>query len=510
MIEKKSIKILSIRNVLAILSFSFLVLVYIFIQQKVQIVFLERKIENINRESLFKTAQLNEEFRERKNMAVKIITLRGEVLSLRTEREIFEGNLKDVQLELNNIYPRLRERIDSLGQSTDNLTRERRELKLKIKRLNKEIGFLLKKKKDSESLKRKNEELKTQLQSIEKDYKILIVEKKDLSREVKGFKSIESKIEKLDTENLNLKYRLSNIKEDKDILAREIKILRLTVSELKKGLHGRGKDLEAVKTLLEESKVKTGLRAEEILELRDNVNNLAKKREGNLEVLADKESKIAEKVSTMRVLESKLAEIQKQFQKQREEVLSLNSENKKLKTELKEFQVNYKNLNAILEDVSDMNSQLQYKISTLSRVFDKSDKRDIKSEKSVIDLGSMKIDNIEPEIVLTSLIYQLKKSRENVPEVEQRLYLEKEAAVHYNLGVYYLKNDRFKESLDEFLKSYEIISSDADTVYNIGLIYRYYIYDYDKARYYFTQYLELRPRSKDRKDVKNMLREISR
>ncbi|MDP8215701.1 MAG: tetratricopeptide repeat protein [Candidatus Kaelpia imicola] len=510
MIGKKGIKNLSIRSISVILSFIFLVFIYIFVQQRAQVVLLERKIGDINKGLLLKTVQFNEEVKARKSMAGKIIILRGEVLSLKTEREILKRSLEDTRLKLDSVYPRLKERINSLNQSADNLTRERRELKLKIKRLNKEIDFLSKKKKDSESLKQENEKFKAQLQNIEKDYKILSAEKEDLFREAKRFKSIESKIEKLDTENLSLKYRLSNIEEDKNILTREIKILRLTVSELKKGLRKRGKDLEALKTLLEESKVKTGLRAEEILELRDNVDNLAKEREDILKILVDKESKITEKAGAVQALKSKLAEIQKQFQKQREKVLSLNSENKKLKTELKEFQVNYKNLSVVLGDVSDMNAQLQHKISALSSVFDESGKGDIKNEKSVVDLGSMKIDKIEPEVVLTSLIYQLKRSRESASKGEQRLYLEKEAAVHYNLGVYYLKNDRFKEALDEFLKSYEIIPDDADTVYNIGLVYRYYIYDYDKARHYFTQYLKLKPKSKDRKDVENMLREISR
>ncbi len=510
MIGKKDIKRLSIRSVLVVLSFSFLVFIYIFIQQRSQIVYLDKKIRNINEWLLLKAGQLDEEIAGRKNMAVKMIALREEALSLKTEREFLESSLKEQQLELDNLYPRLKERIKFLDQSSDNMVKEKRGLQSKIKVLSKKVDLLSKKEKKLESLGQENEKFKIQLQNIEKDYRRLVAEKEDLSREIKGFKAIESKIEELNTENLNLKYRLNNIEEDKNILVREIKILRLTVSELKKGLYERGKDLGALEALLEKSKVKTGLRAEEILELRDSVSSLTKKREGALKILADKENIIAEKIKAVQVLEGELIDIQDQFKKQKEEVLNLNNENHKLKTELKDFKTNYKSLSVVLEDVSDMNTQLQHKMSSLNGVFDKSEKSDIKNEKSIVDLGSMKIDKIEPEIALTSLIYQLKKNRELVSEAEQGPYLEKEAAVHYNLGVYYLKNDRFKEALDEFLKSYEIISEDADTVYNIGLIYRYYIYDYDKARNYFTQYLKLKPKSKDRKDVEKILKEISR
>gem|GEM_PF-1543921 len=510
MVEKKDIKVLSIRSASVMLSVIFLIFVYIFIQQRVQIVFLEKKVRGINEGLLLKMGQINEEISERKSMATKIKTLREEVLSLKVERKSLERSLIDVQLELDNAYPRLRKKISPLDQSVDNLAKEKKELQLKIKRFDKEIDLLLKKEKDLDFLGQENENFKLQLQNIEKDYKILTAEKEDLSREVKKFKSIEDKIKKLNAENLSLKHRLSNIEEDKDVLVREVQILRLTISELKKILHKREKDIGAAKTLLEEAKVKTGLRAEEVLELRDSVDSLAKEREGILKILIDKESRIAEKVNTIRDLEDKLIEIQDQFQRQREEALSLNNENEKLKIELKDFKTNYKSLSAVLGDVSDVNTQLQHKISVLGDVLDKSDRGDIKNEKSVVDLGSMKIDKIEPEVALTSLIYQLRKSREHASGGEQELYLEKEAAAHYNLGVYYLKNNRFKEALDEFLKSHGIISDDADTVYNIGLIYRYYIYDYDKARYYFTRYLKLKPKSKDRKDVENILKEISR
>jgi len=119
----------------------------------------------------------------------------------------------------------------------------------------------------------------------------------------------------------------------------------------------------------------------------------------------------------------------------------------------------------------------------------------------------MKVKDTGPEVTLSSLIYQFRKMGENAPKEEKRVYLRKEAFAHYNLGVYYLKQDNYQGALDEFLKAHKILPGDTDTLYNIGLIYRYYIYDYGKAKSYFKKYLELAADARDKEKVKKLLQE---
>ena len=510
MFKIRDTSLFSIRSVAIITTVFSLVSIYILFQQRSQVDFLEKKLKNIDGVLVLKIDQLNQEIKARESMADKLIALRKKLLSFKVEQEALEAALRDEEVKLDRAYPNLKDRIKSLHQSVSSLTKERRELKLNIKRLNRDIISLSEKDKDIKFIEQDNKRFKFQLKNMESDYKILIAEKDDLLQEIKNTKEIEKNLENLNIENLDLKHRLSNIEENKNMLAREIKILRLTVIELKHNLHEREKGLEAMDTLLKESKVKTGLRAEEILELQDDLSGLTEERDNILKVIAQKESKIKEKIDGIQDLESKLTEVQEQFQKQKEKVVSLSNENSNLKAELKNFKTKYKSLSTVLEDVSSMNTQLQNKIGSLDDLFSESKQEGAKDEKSIVDLGSMKIDKVEPEVALTSLIYQLKNSQEYLSKEEQELCLEKEAILHYNLGVYYLKNDRFKEALDEFLQGYEITPDDSDTVYNIGLIYRYYIYDYDKARHYFARYLKLNPRSKDRKTVEKILEEISR
>jgi tetratricopeptide (TPR) repeat protein len=76
------------------------------------------------------------------------------------------------------------------------------------------------------------------------------------------------------------------------------------------------------------------------------------------------------------------------------------------------------------------------------------------------------------------------------------------------LGVHYLRQERYEDALDEFLKALKLIPDDPDTIYNIALIYRYYLLDYDKAKLYFKKYLEVNPNAPDRESVEQMLKEL--
>ena len=50
---------------------------------------------------------------------------------------------------------------------------------------------------------------------------------------------------------------------------------------------------------------------------------------------------------------------------------------------------------------------------------------------------------------------------------------------------------------------------DGDTNYNIALIYRYYLYDYDKAKKYFKKYLDLNPDAPEKESIEEFLGKLS-
>ncbi len=503
-------KLLSVRNILIIISLFFLGFVYIFFQQRVEIDFLEKKIKDMNEVLVFKIEQFNQEVQERKQTADRLKAFREELLSVKRENKALKLALEDRETRLDKAYPEFQDRIKHLNDNVDSLIKERRALNSEIKKLNKKIKSLSMKGRDVDLIEQENIRLKSQLREVETDYKSLMADKNILSEEIKDVEKIEKKISNLNIENAELKNRLNDIEGDRDVLARETNILRLTVAELKNRLQGRENELEAQRIFLDESRMKAGLQVDEVFKLEKSVGELIREREEILNVIAQKENSIEDKLDTIKSLETELKEAREQLQRQREEALSLSSENVRLTAELQDFKTRYKKINAALEGLSTINVKLQDKIGSIDHIFSESEKEMPKAKKAVVDLGSMKIDNVEPEIALTSMIYQLKKSGEYLSQEEQAPYLKREALLHYNLGVYYLKNDRFKEALDEFLESYGIIPDDPDTVYNIGLIYRYYIYDYEKARDYFTQYLKLNPASKDSKVIEKILKEISR
>ncbi|MFC1576762.1 tetratricopeptide repeat protein [Candidatus Omnitrophota bacterium] len=71
------------------------------------------------------------------------------------------------------------------------------------------------------------------------------------------------------------------------------------------------------------------------------------------------------------------------------------------------------------------------------------------------------------------------------------------ADMHYNLGVFYVRNKEYKRAAREFEKVLDFKPTDADTYYNLGFIYAEHIVDRVKSIKYFTDYLKYAPDSKD-------------
>lgn len=82
----------------------------------------------------------------------------------------------------------------------------------------------------------------------------------------------------------------------------------------------------------------------------------------------------------------------------------------------------------------------------------------------------------------------------------QNTALIKETAnMHYNLGVFYMKQKEYSRAAAEFEKAIELTPNDAYAHFNLGYIYAEYLVNRPKAIEHFQDYLRLA--KKDDKDV---------
>ncbi len=104
------------------------------------------------------------------------------------------------------------------------------------------------------------------------------------------------------------------------------------------------------------------------------------------------------------------------------------------------------------------------------------------------------------------------QSASNLPQkfsdvVKKNEFLTRESAgMHYNLGVFFIKNKEYDRAIVEFEKAIELCPDDPYSYYNLGYIYAQYLIDRGKAVKYFRQYLQfVKNDDKDAEWVKDYL-----
>lgn len=92
---------------------------------------------------------------------------------------------------------------------------------------------------------------------------------------------------------------------------------------------------------------------------------------------------------------------------------------------------------------------------------------------------------------------RLEKKLSSVPKKfaeiarENKMLLKETALMHYNLGVFYTEEGQHKRAVAEFEKSIELNPDDAYAYFNLGYIYAEHLVDRSRAINYFRQYLKL-------------------
>lgn len=73
----------------------------------------------------------------------------------------------------------------------------------------------------------------------------------------------------------------------------------------------------------------------------------------------------------------------------------------------------------------------------------------------------------------------------------------KNADLHYNLGLEYLKINDFKLAEEEFKRAVQLNHRDKESCYNLGVLYEIYLGNKQQAIYYYRKYISLAPRGED-------------
>ncbi len=154
----------------------------------------------------------------------------------------------------------------------------------------------------------------------------------------------------------------------------------------------------------------------------------------------------------------------------------LKQENSGLISKLKDSQMEVNRLGKfVLKNKTDLNKaiketiQLREKLNKLNKDYFAAAKKNRALEKKIVEAPKKFVEI----------------ARQNKALIRQT------ADMHYNLGVFYMKNKEYQRAVAEFEKCIELTPDDAYAQFNLGYIYAEYLISRAKAIEYFRQYLRL-------------------
>ena len=187
--------------------------------------------------------------------------------------------------------------------------------------------------------------------------------------------------------------------------------------------------------------------------------------------------------------EGKLKQLSAENQKLNEKVTSLTTDREKHLTDATEL--HQKNLILITEERDKLQIELQEAKKTGSE-FEKKVKRSKDYEAKSKELKQEK-EWLEKEI--KDLRKKLKFRPGEVKDLahENRTLIEETGKMHYNLGVFYVKQKQFKRAIPEFERAVALNPQDSKSLFNLGYIYAEEYVDFQKASDYFRRFLRIDP-----------------
>ncbi len=159
-----------------------------------------------------------------------------------------------------------------------------------------------------------------------------------------------------------------------------------------------------------------------------------------------------------------------------------------LKIDLEEAYANLRLANIYIHDIKDPNRASYYA-------------REYFNLKDTIEIGSTEKSDLEKaaekEIESSVKLNVAKQTLEYINMQKLRFY--------YNSALIYDNMGRYREAVEEYRKALKQKPDDADTHYNLGIVYDNHIKDKEKAIYHYNKYLEISQDANDSKKVENWI-----
>ena len=210
-------------------------------------------------------------------------------------------------------------------------------------------------------------------------------------------------------------------------------------------------------------------------------------------------------------LELLRGETKKRIESISTEINDIEGQRLKLQETLNTFEENFQEKEAQLSQQIKQDKSL---IKSLEKKLEEAKRRAKKLEvdKKENKISSAKtIEAQEEQEKLKEKTEKFEEEREqlNAKIKELRVNLaEKEAIVHYNLGVNFFQRQNFDSAIAEYEKAVGANPKHAPTRYNLGILYEEYKKDYNKAIIHYNEYILLNPDVKDTSVVRGWISEL--
>ncbi|MBU0759944.1 MAG: tetratricopeptide repeat protein [Candidatus Omnitrophica bacterium] len=409
-------------------------------------------------------------------------------------------NLAGVNKHLKHKFKSNQEEVIQAKRRISQLSMLNTSLNSEIEKLNAQIeGFPL----SLQSKEEENKRLKEQMATLNIDFD-------GLKRALVNFESEFQKNQELKLID-SLKQENKAFKNVNQELQKEIRLFQGQLIETDKEFSSMQRDMQEFDRRLKDKDEELAKKEEEIGLLKDELAKVRSEKDvikvGTEAIKAelDTATKAAVFLNNKSMeLDRSLSEKSSQLAKLQEEIEALRSQRNSLQEELSSSLASQKQANGQLIQTMQTISLLQDRFKGLSELLENKSPE----TKSAAEVNLPKIEILIPR---TDIEAKGKtEGRAGSSGSKEKHKTREEAIECYNNGLKYAVEENYKKAEESFLKAIKINPEDADSCYNLAIIYDDHLGNKKKAAYYYRKYLELRPDSEDRDMVMEWLRKTDR
>ncbi len=371
--------------------------------------------------------------------------------------------------------------------------------------------------KDSEAVKAQDAKLKDKIKQFEEEQIKLVKERDTYKIADSAAKELKSGISDLEKEKSDIFSKLKQTKNDNKNVKKENLELRAKIEEFEFQAKAAHKQ-ETSDTIMKELKQ---MQKENELIKKDYASLLAQMKD----LLADSR-KVKEMGALLEKDKVNIALLEKEKEAAKTENIALKDKAKKLEElekklikgtqdkgydsesnlkRLKIKEIRPEDINLAKEDRRAALNQTEVKDAQLKELQSKFEVKKKQLSRQAEEYKKKYLKELERNDLAMQNASNLPQKFSDV--VKKNEFLTRESAgMHYNLGVFFIKNKEYDRAIVEFEKAIELCPDDPYSYYNLGYIYAQYLIDRGKAVKYFRQYLQfVKNDDKDAEWVKDYL-----